>query len=667
MKINKRECRKYASREFGGNKSSGLLYVKQIKYIVQTAIKNIGGQRILLIYVYTREQLVEGNKKPWLTMFQSRSEYVSLQFDPVSNSAAWRTASFENLKKCCYFSSECAFYSKKDEDRVTRFCKNPKKSGFSSLQALQQVYMDRKALKRRRMKERTVTRRMKDIRALPRDLKKWAVREIFPHYIFYNNKKRKGYCTACGREIKISRVKHNMEGECPRCQKKITYKSYGRKRYIFNRATGQVIQKAGNDLVIRVVKFQCSYPESNEPQVQYYESARTFIRWDAHKNITFNPYFYAVSNDGSILSQWRAGIRSCYIQYNYIFSADIRGYLYCRNLDKVLKKTPWQYSQLQEFYESSPMEFAAQHYFEQYIKYPFIEYFIKLKLYRLASDIIFNSQSYLLKKTAVNINGKSFEEILRLRKEYLPLLQRIDPGERQLRLIQVLIQERMRPDVTLMRWCTQNKIINAESIKVPLKYMTPYKLMRYIEEQCNRCEFPKRSYTNIKNELSDYKDYLCMCEGLEYDLTDDFILFPRDLAEAHAGVSELVDEDSARVCNNQIAKLADITQERYGYKFGDFMIVAPKSADEIVEEGQKLHHCVWQYVRKVAFHKSVILFLRRISEPNKPLCTLEIIDNELEQSKVYDNKNPSPEILRFIHQWEENVLKVPSMALKLAA
>lgn len=668
MKINKKECRKYAVREFDGNQNNGLLHTKQVNYIVQTAIKNIAGQRILLLYIYEREQVAAGNKSPWLVMFQNKSEFVSLQFK--DGSSAWRTASFENLKDdySC-FSKQCAFYSKKDEERVTRFCRQPNTTGFQSLKDSQQTFLDDKALKRRRAQEYAKIKRMKDIRALPRDLNKWAAQEILPHYIFYDNKRKKGkgYCTACGRDVEISHAKHNMESKCPRCHKKITYKSLGRRRYISDRSTGQIIQKAGDDLVIRVVKFECSYPENYIPQVRYYECARIFVQWDVRNNVKFDSYSYSFSNDGTIPSEWRAGIRSCYIQYSYVFGADIRGYLYCRNLDKVLDETPWQYSQLKEFYESDPIEFAAQCYFEKYIKHPFIEYFVKLKLYHLASYVVFEDLDYAFRKPTINLKGKNFEEILGLSKEYLPFLQKVNPNEQQLKLIKALLKKQMRPDTKLMKWCVQNNITNSENIVVPLKYMTPHKLMRYIEEQYDTCTTQKNFQTSIKDELSDYKDYICMCEGLEYDLTDDFILFPRNLVEAHDGASKLMDEDSANVYNNQIAKLADIAQGRYGFKCGDFMIVAPRSADEIVEEGQKLHHCVWQHVRKVAFHESVILFLRRISEPNKPLCTIELIDNEIEQSRAYDNENPSPEIAQFIRQWDEKVLKAPARAGLLAA
>lgn len=42
MKINKRECRKFADPGFKMNQNHGLLHAEKVKYIVRTAVKNTG-------------------------------------------------------------------------------------------------------------------------------------------------------------------------------------------------------------------------------------------------------------------------------------------------------------------------------------------------------------------------------------------------------------------------------------------------------------------------------------------------------------------------------------------------------------------------------------------------------------------------------------------------
>ena len=78
MEIKKRECRKFADPELRMNRNHGLLHATKVKYIVRTAVKNIGGKRLLVLYIYQREQAAEGNFRPVWTMFQSRNEYITL-------------------------------------------------------------------------------------------------------------------------------------------------------------------------------------------------------------------------------------------------------------------------------------------------------------------------------------------------------------------------------------------------------------------------------------------------------------------------------------------------------------------------------------------------------------------------------------------------------------
>ncbi|WP_335618732.1 PcfJ domain-containing protein [Clostridium botulinum] len=47
----------------------------------------------------------------------------------------------------------------------------------------------------------------------------------------------------------------------------------------------------------------------------------------------------------------------------------------------------------------------------------------------------------------------------------------------------------------------------------------------------------------------------------------------------------------------------------YNWKYKDYIIVVASSADELIKEGQKLHHCVGgAYKRKMANGETNILF-----------------------------------------------------------
>ena len=155
MKINKREYRKFADPELKMNQNHGLLHAEKVKYIVRTSVKNIGGKRLLVLYIYLREQAAAGNFKPVLTMFQSRTEYVTL-CRREDGGTRWSAAAFCNLQRDYDFSRQCAFYMAGDEERVTKFCKRKAAKGFTSLYYLQSDISEKRQRERKLKKPESV-------------------------------------------------------------------------------------------------------------------------------------------------------------------------------------------------------------------------------------------------------------------------------------------------------------------------------------------------------------------------------------------------------------------------------------------------------------------------------------------------------------------------------
>lgn len=160
----------------------------------------------------------------------------------------------------------------------------------------------------------------------------------------------------------------------------------------------------------------------------------------------------------------------------------------------------------------------AGQYLQKYLRYPMLEYLVKLKLYRLA--ILCCLRRYLggarfYDDSVLNSKGKTVTEVLGVGKKYIPLLQTIDPGPDQLTMIKAFLRDNIRPDLELMKWCSKNDIGEEAYITVPLRYMTPHKLMRYATEQFTthrKTSYYAPGYYSMREMMSDYKDYLCMCE-----------------------------------------------------------------------------------------------------------------------------------------------------------
>ena len=658
-KIDKRACRKFAMPELEFNLNEGVLHVESCPYIIRTAVRNIAGQRILVLYIYQRESILAGSIKPRWVMFHSRDDFATLSFRENAK-ATWQCSTLDSLDRIGGFDSKCAFYRQQDEARVARFCKC-ERGAISMLGYLQRLISYRKELERKWKKQRAIIDRMKYVPVLPRDLKGFIHREVMPQYIFYDYQRKApghAYCTACRHEVRIAAAKHNTSGLCPRCKKKITFKCRGRRGRIFDRETVQVLQKAeGNGLVLRIIKVYRSFADSDIPNhFEIWENARQFITLSSSGQCSVDAYYYHYKA-GYDLTPWCNGYRPVFDRWKYNFTADMSGVLYQRNLSDTLKDTPWAYSQLEAFSGIASFSGVAT-FLSGYIKRPKIEHLIKMKLYRLVSGIIYGGYSYSALQ-AINFNGENMRAILGIDRPYFPLLQELNPSIDQLHLIRQLLQADHKPSTEQIKWFIASKISNADAAKELLAHMSVHKLQRYVEQQFapkDEAALKRVDYYKMNTLITDYHDYLCMCKELQYDVKNSFILFPRELKAAHDSVAKTLKDKRTAEHEKAIAGSFDEWQKRYQYQSKELMMIPPHSAKEIVDEGAALHHCVRLYVKNVAEKKSVILFVRSVDEPDKSLCTVEVKDGQVTQARGFDNEEPPAQITAFIEQWKQRVL-----------
>lgn len=90
---------------------------------------------------------------------------------------------------------------------------------------------------------------------------------------------------------------------------------------------------------------------------------------------------------------------------------------------------------------------------------------------------------------------------------------------------------------------------------------------------------------------------------------------------------------------------------RYEYEKGNFLIKYPTHPREMAIEGMKLNHCVKEFIVPVAEGKTIILFIRRKSNPQKPYYTLEIKNNAIRQCHGVNNSKINRDIEKFLREF----------------
>ena len=63
----------------------------------------------------------------------------------------------------------------------------------------------------------------------------------------------------------------------------------------------------------------------------------------------------------------------------------------------------------------------------------------------------------------------------------------------------------------------------------------------------------------------------------------------------------------------------------------------------------------------------IFFFVRKLSEPDKPYCTVEVKDNTVRQSYIKDDKVPDKETLQFIEVFKKERLQMKKRKVKTRA
>lgn len=139
--------------------------------------------------------------------------------------------------------------------------------------------------------------------------------------------------------------------------------------------------------------------------------------------------------------------------------------------------------------------------------------------------------------------------------------------------------------------------------------------------------------------LQIYRDYLNLLSLLDVPLTSKSTLLPKNLKEAH-------DKASERFTFANNAEKQAKYQERFqdliklNMEIGDFKFVIPEQLEEIVAEGEHLHHCVGSYTDKVLKGETLIVFIRSKENFNESLYTMEVKNGRVLQIRGRYNSSP---------------------------
>lgn len=607
------------------------IYATGSRYVVLAEKK---GEILVLTLFDTK---TKDEKRASAVVFMTKDDYISVQL--VNGQYKWRTGSLENMLNIYWWREETSVkcWLKTQEDLIKDFIGEGNDiEAITAIVNWQRKIMDhRLEIKHKKLTDKW-DKQMEIVPELPQDFETWVDNVPLGHsrYLVYKRNKHdiEGFCTHCRQRSTLDYAKHGEKGKCPRCGTIATYKAKGKAKRIEDCARFSIMQRViehDGEQQVLIRTFYASrdfkYEKLADPQTYITEKVRSFYRLDG----TVRDYEYNLFRQRTI--RWN--------NENFWFN-DSQVLLYDENVKEVLSGTIWQYAAIDLMAQRCSM-FNLRDFMQHYPRNKKIEYVIKAGLYNLAKEII---TAYRFSKDGEypNYQAKSMKDFLGVGMELIPQLQRLDANLDQFRLIQGAYAKGIRLTDEQVIWAEQN-LGPAREILSVTDYTTIYKAIKYIEP------FMKEN----RHAYRDWIDYLHMCEKLQYDMKNTFVLFPKDLKQAHDGVTKLIKYKKDKTYDKAIKLRSTELESLYSFSDERFGICIPKNSKQILNESNSLHHCVKNYISSMAEGKTVILFVRKLDSPHKPFYTLEVKDGEIVQCRGYRNKDMTKEVERFIGKFKK--------------
>lgn len=465
---------------------------------------------------------------------------------------------------------------------------------------------------------------------MPKGWDKFVEKQAEYQNLIIRSSKNKCHCTNCNHDF-ISKKKVGEKAKCPNCHNKYLVKRNNLKWYEFKDYLS-VLDYINGTFVIRYFELKSTIDWEHKHRYSAVEFAREIVTDNYYRYIYVNDrvsrcqchiYIYHQLASYHSSRNWREYTRNYALVNNSI--------VFPNNLKKVLQDTKYKYSCLWDIAKHCSyinlLELLKNK--DEY-SLKRIELLAKMKLYNLIPD-----ERYLS-------SFGTFKNIFGISKDYYPFMKRYNITYRQLRLLK-LLQEK---DISKIRYLEKfaNYWGNIDSIEEISEYIS---LNRFIK-------YAKMHHGKVKTYL--YKDYLRFAKALGYDLKNNRYAFPTNLQKEHDKLQELYRINSEKLIQDGIKKRGkELSANTYKDKM--FIIMPAGSLKALQNESEQQSNCVKTYAERYAHGKCDIYFMREVDKPKKSLVTVEVKNNEVVQSRIKYNNNPSEKQLEFLRKWENKVLK----------
>ena len=328
--------------------------------------------------------------------------------------------------------------------------------------------------------------------------------------------------------------------------------------------------------------------------------------------------------------------------------------------------------------------FPVRQYILKYLEYPQLEYLVKMRLYRLAGDLIYSGQRIL-----PDSETKDMRKVLSISKIKIAVMQKYNLGLNGLETMRWL----EKGAINLNEKEAYNFTFLYNSRIIPLieyrEYAPIKKIMNYLLKQFSgSCEkerltlssnlelLSEKKIREFGNCANDWMDYMEWTKELGHEMKSKYVLFPKSLKLAHdkrmkeyqiyeKKVEHAKMLRDRRKVNRILKDERNLLEDKI--KKEDYFLKIPNDWKEIRKEGDLLDHCVGSYISNIAEGKCQIYFLRKKEEPDKPFYTMEWADGKVQQCRGKGNCGYDDKVARFVDYVERKLESIKENSEKNVA
>lgn len=608
---------------------------------------------ILKVALFQPGVLRLGGREPAFELYVDRKNDTFLTYETTGK--RWLTSKLDRLvwyENGYYFSEK---WLSAADSRLLKSYFSSDKGDYLTILFFQRNVREKELMLRHKRETDPWDKDLQQIRPLPKDWERWVDKvgnpEQFIYYEYRRGGATTGYCSYCEKDVPIRHPRHNKTGRCPCCRHKITFKALGKTGFL---ATGYhwvyLLQRADCGFVIREFRIwrRQLRGEYKTPKSCWEEIRRSFFTTQG-KALT--AYYWGIYKQAEL--RWIKGSICGYYYHNMQ-----EGRVYGKTLPALAAQGLNRTGLLE--YLNGRTKIDPEHYLAVLNKMPQLEQIAKASLLAMVKECLHNVYDYY---NLLHDTTGSLTEMLGINRQELKRLRKCNAGLDFLKWLRFERETgRPIPD-EVIAWYCRNKV-RPDDLRFIWNRMNAAQVRNYIQVQT------RKSGMNVNEMITTWKDYLSMAAKFHYKVNDEIVYRTSDLRKRHDELVKKCESKSRAIRAGELMqrfpnaeKVCNSLAKKYNYSDGRFLVVAPKGLEDILSEGDALHHCIAssdRYLERMERHESYILFLRKASKPKKPYYTMEVEPNgTVRQIRTeYDRqKSDIADAREFLKGWQKEVVK----------